>query len=329
MQKKNGYHSIFLEAYEKKPLSALLIPPLRQMLFQLDQGSLNERVKRGLRTLKSFLDRVKVKYQDIEISMDIEPEKGLADSGDIENDIPVLLEAIAEAALDKKTVIALIIDELQYLKEKELSALIMAIHRISQKQLPMILIGAGLPQLVGLCGRSKSYAERLFDFPQIGPLEKKDAFTALQTPVKALGVCFMKEALEGIMSKTQGYPYFLQEWGYQCWNLSEDDRIGLGVIEKATKESIKRLDEGFFQVRFDRLTPTEKKYLRALADLGSGSQRSGNIAEMLKVKPQSVAPIRNNLIKKGMIYSPSHGDTEFTVPLFHEFMLRVMPENTV
>ena len=171
---KNGYHSILVEAYEKKPLSALLIPPLRQMLFQLDQGSLSEKVKRGLRILKSFLNRVKVKYQDIEISMDIEPEKGFADSGDIENDIPVLLEAIAQAALDKKTAIALIIDELQYLKEKDLSALIMAIHRISQKQLPMILIGAGLPQLVGLCGRSKSYAERLFDFPQIGPLENTD-----------------------------------------------------------------------------------------------------------------------------------------------------------
>lgn len=234
---------------------------------------------------------------------------------------------IAEAALDKKTAVAIIIDELQYLSEIELSALIMATHRISQKQLPLVLIGAGLPQLVGLTGRSKSYAERLFDFPKIGPLEKKNAFIALQEPVKAFGARFSEEALNEIVFKTKGYPYFLQEWGYQSWNLAKSHNIHLDIIKEATKKSLERLDEGFFRVRFDRLTPSEKKYLRALANLGAGSQRSGNVADILRLKPQSVAPVRNNLIKKGMIYSPSHGDTEFTVPLFDQFMLRAMPED--
>ena len=321
---KSHYSSIFIEVHEKRNLPALLTPHLRRVLFELDKGSVNIKVKKSLRILKSFLNAIKIKYHDIEIGLDIDPERGFADSGDLETDMPVLLEAIGEAAADKKMAIAIIIDELQYLSEIELSALIMAIHRISQKQLPIILVGAGLPQLVGLAGRSKSYAERLFDFPQIGALDKKDAFYALQEPVKPFNVHFEITALDEILSQTKGYPYFLQEWGYQAWNLSESPRITLDAIRQATKQSLKRLDESFFRVRFDRMTPSEKKYLLALAHCGQGPQKSSDIADLLKVKPQSVAPIRNNLIKKGMIYSPSHGDTQFTVPLFEDFMKRVM-----
>jgi hypothetical protein len=236
-----------------------------------------------------------------------------------------LLEAIAEAAVERKTTVAIIIDELQYLSEHEMSALIMAIHRIAQKRLPLALVGAGLPQLVGLTGKSKSYAERLFDFPNIGPLRKADAIAALRGPANEQGVDITDEALAEIMHQTQGYPYFLQEWGYQAWNLSKQSPIDLLAIQQATKESISRLDESFFRVRFDRLTPREKEYLYALAILGKGTQRSGDIAEKLAVSPQSVAPIRNSLIKKGMIYSPAHGDTDFTVPLFGDFMKRIMP----
>lgn len=322
---KNDYYSIFIEAHENKNLVSLLTPYLRQILFDLKRGSFSKKVNKGFRIFKSFLNAVKIKYQGVELELDIDPERGFADSGDIEADLPVLLESIGEAISDKQKAIVIIIDELQYLSEIELSALIMAIHRISQRTLPVVLIGAGLPQLVGLTGRSKSYAERLFDFPKIGPLGKTDAFHALQEPVKTLGVSFKHTALEEIVSKTEGYSYFLQEWGYQSWNLSQSPQITLEVVKKATEQSLQRLDEGFFRVRFDRLTPSEKRYLRALAELGSGSQRSGDIADLLKVKPQSVAPIRNKLIKKGMIYSQSHGDTEFTVPLFDGFMKRVMP----
>jgi hypothetical protein len=325
LAEQSGYKSILIEAHEKKPLIELLLPSLRHLLFQLDRMELmSEKVKKAFRVLKSFLSSIKLKLYDAEITLDIEPEIGTADSGDLEFDLPALLEAIAEAAQDRKTAVALIIDELQYLSEHELSALIMSIHRIAQKRLPLALIGAGLPQLVALAGRSKSYAERLFDFPRIGPLMDPDAIIALREPVQLQGVDFSDEALTEILLQTKGYPYFLQEWGYQAWNLAMQSPIDLATVHRATKASIARLDESFFRVRFDRLTPREKEYLYALAILGSGAQRSGEIADKLKANPQSVAPIRNNLIKKGMIYSPAHGDTDFTVPLFGDFIMRVM-----
>lgn len=322
----HGFKSTLVEAHEGKSLAALLLPPLRQILFSLDQmKNLNQKVKRAFRVLKSFFQGVKLKTHDIEISLDVDPEQGAADSGDLESDLPVLFEAIAEAAQARETAVSIIIDEIQYLTEKEFSALIMAIHKISQMQLPLVLIGAGLPQLVGLAGRSKSYAERLFDYPRVGPLNYSDAILALQEPVREQGAHFTEEALHEIITKTEGYPYFLQEWGYQSWNLAKVEEIGLDTVQEATQSSLQRLDESFFRVRFDRLTPSEKKYLRILAELGKGSHRSGDIAEKLGVKPQRVAPIRNSLIKKGMIYSPAYGDTEFTVPLFDDFMRRTMP----
>ena len=322
------FKSILIEAHEGKSLAALLLPPLRQVLFSLDQmENINQKVKRGFRVLKSFFNGIKMKVNDVEISLDIDPEIGSADSGDLESDLPVLFEAIAEAAAARKTAVAIIIDEIQYLSEKEFSALIMAIHRISQKQLPLVLVGAGLPQLVGLAGQSKSYAERLFDYPVIGPLKREDAIVALQAPVKEQGIMFTDEALDEVISKTEGYPYFLQEWGYHSWNLAEGSEISLSAVKEATAVSLRRLDESFFRVRFDRLTPSEKRYLRALAYFGNGSHRSGDIAEKLQVKSQSVAPTRASLIKKGMIHSPSYGDIEFTVPLFDDFMRRVMPNN--
>lgn len=323
-----GYKTVFIEAHENKPLATLLLPPLRQLLIALDRmANLSEKVKRGLRVLRSFLNGVKLKYQDIEIGIDIDPEPGVADSGDLEADLSALFIALGEAAADRATAVALLIDELQYLDEKELGALIMAMHQIAQRQLPIVLLGAGLPQLVALSGRAKSYAERLFQFPELGPLQKEDAAAALQEPVREQGVRFTDEAIQEIIVQTQGYPYFLQEWGYQAWNLAAGLDIDQVTVNLATQESIVRLDANFFRVRFDRLTPREKDYLRAMADLGDGTQRSGDIAEHFGVKVQSVAPVRNGLIKKGMIYSPAHGDTAFTVPLFGDFMKRIMPES--
>jgi len=322
----SSYKTVFIEAHENKPLPALLLPPLRQLLIALDRmANLSEKTKRGLRVLKSFFNGVKLKYQDIEIGVDIDPEPGVADSGDLEADLSSLFIAVGEAASDRGAAVALIIDELQYLDERELGALIMAMHQIAQRQLPVVLIGAGLPQLVALSGRAKSYAERLFQFPELGPLQAEDAAAALQEPVLEQDVRFTEEALQEIIAQTQGYPYFLQEWGYQAWNLADHSPIEADTVRQATRDSIVRLDANFFRVRFDRLTPREKDYLRAMADLGDGPQRSGDIAEHLGVKVQSVAPVRNGLIKKGMIYSPAHGDTAFTVPLFGDFMKRIMP----
>jgi AAA ATPase domain len=327
MADAQGYHSLLIEAHENKPLPLLLLPPLRQTLFALDRmQNVSQKVKRGLRVLRSFIGAVKVKVGDAEFGLDIDPETGSADSGDLEADLAELFVAIGEAAADRDTAIAIIIDELQYMTEAEMSALIMAIHRVSQRSLPLVLIGAGLPQLVGLAGKSKSYAERLFVYPEIGALSLEDASSALQGPVQTQGVSFTPEALAEVYRVTQGYPYFLQEWGYQSWNMAEHSPIDLALIQKTTVASTARLDQSFFRVRFDRLTPREKDYLCALAEMGTGNQRSGAVADRLGVKVQTIAPLRSSLIKKGMIYSPAHGDTAFTVPLFDQFMLRTMPD---
>ncbi len=326
MAEAAGYRAVLIEAHEGKPLAALLLPSLRQLMIALDRmANISQKAKRGLRVLKSFFNGLKLRYHDIEIGLDIDPEEGTADSGSLEADLSEVFVALGEAAADRGAAVALIIDEMQYLSEEELGALIMAMHQVSQRQLPIVLVGAGLPQLVALSGRSKSYAERLFQFPEVGALPPADAAAAVQEPVLAQGVHFSDAALEELIRQTRGYPYFLQEWGYQAWNLAPHSPIGVEVIRAATDASIRRLDANFFRVRFDRLTPREKDYLRALAELGDTAKRSGEIAERLGVRVQSVAPVRNSLIKKGMIYSPAHGDTAFTVPLFADFMKRTMP----
>jgi GTPase SAR1 family protein len=320
-----GYKSALVEAHEDKTLPALLAPPLRKILYSLDLvENAGNKVKRGFRVLGSFVKGLKAKIGEVEFGLDT--EAGTADSGDLENDLPELFVAIGEAAQDKKTAVALCVDELQYLSEPELSALIMAIHKINQRNLPLIVVGAGLPLIAGMSGKSKSYAERLFDFPPVDRLSSQDAASALQSPVRARNVEFAELAILQVVEATQGYPYFLQQWGHEAWNLAERSPITVADIDKASAAAIRKLDEGFFRVRFDRLTSREKEYLRALAGLGDGPQRSGDIAETLGVKPQSVAPIRSSVIKKGMIYSPRYGDTEFTVPLFDKFMIRTMPD---
>ncbi len=322
-----GYRTIMVEAHENKSLAALLVPPLRQLLFSLNRlAGAGDKVKRGLAVLKGFMDGVKVSLGDIEFGLDIDPEKGTADSGDLESDLPGLFLAVAEAAEERALPVALLIDELQYFNEKELSALIMAMHRMQQKQLPMILIGAGLPILPRLAGESKSYAERLFDFPDIGALQETDATKALHDPVKAAGVEFEPAALKEIFRVTEGYPYFLQEWGYQSWNLASASPITVAVVKEASDIAVQRLDKNFFRVRFDRLTPSEKRFLRAMAGLGPGAHRSGDIADALGLQLNSIGPVRAKLIQKGMIYSPAHGDLAFTVPLFDGFMLRAVPQ---
>ncbi len=319
-----GYKTIFIEAPENRRLPDLLAPKLRTLLLALDRSEfVVDKVKIALRTLKSFASAFKISFQGADIGLD--PEIGYADSGDLEEDLPVLLVAIAEAAFARHAAVLVVMDEMQYLNENELSALIMAMHRIAQKQLPLVLIGAGLPQLVGLAGKSKSYAERLFDFPIVGELNKMDAKKALVEPVEREGVKLDNKAFEEIFRITEGYPYFLQEWGYQAWNTAPHSPISKEDVAITTPKVIEKLDESFFRVRFDRLTPKEKEYLRAMAELGPGPHRSGDIAAILNVRVQAVGAVRDSLIKKGMIYSPIHGDTAFTVPLFDQFMKRISP----
>ena len=188
-----------MEAHEDKSLAALLVPPLRKLLFELDrEAGAGDRAKRGLAVLKGFMNGVKIFLGDIEVGLDIDPEKGTADSGDLESDLPNLFVAVAEAAEERNIPVALLIDELQYFSHKELSALIMAMHKMQQRQLPMVLLGAGLlilPILPGLAGESKSYAERLLSFPDIGALSEPDAIKTLQDPTQDAGVDFEIAAL--------------------------------------------------------------------------------------------------------------------------------------
>jgi len=327
LAKADGYHTIAIEAHEDKPLGPLIAPPLRSLLFELDRiAGAGDKAKRGLRVVRSFLGALKVTYQDISIGLDVDPEQGSADSGDLEIDLPNLFAAVAEAAEERKSVVAVLIDEIQYFNQKELGALIMAMHKVQQRQLPLVLLGAGLPILPGLAGESKSYAERLFSFPEVGALSEEESAKALRDPAQAAAVAFEPLALREVFQLTKGYPYFLQEWAYQSWNLAPTNSITLEVVNNATATVIPRLDKNFFRVRFDRLTPSEKRFLRAMAELGPGAQRTGDIAESLGVKITSLGPIRAKLIRKGMIYSPEHGDMAFTVPLFNEFMIRAIPE---
>lgn len=319
-----GAHAVLIEAPEDGNLRQLLAREARRVLLQLDRaGALSQAVKRALRVFKSFSVTVGPDGS-VSAGVDVDAEIGAADSGNLADDVTDLFVALGEAAKDRQTALVVAIDELQYLSVDELGALIMAIHRTTQLQLPVVLVGAGLPQLPGLAGNAKSYAERLFTFPEIGPLARDEGRLAVTRPAESEGVRIEAAAVDAILDHTHGYPYFLQEWAYETWNVAAGESIQLSDVERAAPRVIDKLDTNFFRVRFDRLTPTEKKYLRAMAELGPGPHRSGEIAREYGAKVESVGPMRSALIKKGMIYSPSHGDTAFTVPLFDEFLTRAV-----
>lgn len=323
---QSGLQTMRIEAPEDRSLPGMLAPELRQALIRLSRvEKARDLARRALRGLAGFVGALKMKYEDIQVGLDLEPEPGLADAGDLEHDLQSLLEAAGKAAKAADTALVIFIDELQYVPETELAALITALHRVNQRQLPIVLVGAGLPQLRGRTGKAKSYAERLFDFPEVGSLPADDARIALANPARAEGVEFDAIALDRIVKDTGGYPYFLQEWGKHVWDVATESPITPANVETASESAVASLDESFFRVRFDRLTPSEKRYLRAMAELGPGPHRSGDIADVLDRKVTSLGPVRSKLIAKGMVWSPSHGDTAFTVPLFDEFMRRIMP----
>lgn len=315
--------TVLIEAPEDKSLPAMLLPALRSALVKMSR---TEAIKAGagtlMKRLAGFARALKFKYEDIEFGLD--GGDGLDGSGDLETDLTDLFTEVGEVAKANKTAVALLIDELQYIPEDQLGALIAAIHRANQNQLPVMLFAAGLPQLLGLAGRAKSYSERLFEFVPVDQLDADAAQAALCRPAERENVRFTTEAIQEILSQTHGYPYFLQEWGKHSWDMAVTSPITQDDAGRATAAALAELDASFFRVRFDRLTPAEKKYLRAMAELGPGPHRSGDIADKLGKKVTTVAPTRNSLISKGMLYSRSHGDTAFTVPLFDGFMKRIM-----
>jgi Cdc6-like AAA superfamily ATPase len=317
----HNYLTSFIEAPEDKKLVELLYPKIHQVLRKL---SLVEAAKAAthaaMRALRSFAGAFNISVGDFEVSVD--PDPGVADSGNLEYDITELFLKVGEAARAAGRGWALLIDEVQYLNRDELGALIVAIHRINQKGLPVLMFGAGLPAIAALSGDAKSYAERLFIFPKVDALSNDDAATAIRQPIEDEGETIDKDLLDKIVALTRGYPYFLQEWGHQVWNASPNSPIAINCIEAAEAEALRRLDEGFFKVRIDRLTPKEKEYVIAMAKLGSGPYRSADVADILGEKLTTLGPRRAQIIAKGMIYSPAHGDIAFTVPMFDEYLKR-------
>jgi hypothetical protein len=321
-----GFAAVGIEAPEGRSLPALLAPALRAALLRLSRGdAMKAKLGDAMNALGNFARSLKLKYGDIEVGIDAAAPRGVADSGELELDLADLCIAIGEAAKERGTALVIAIDEIQYVPEEQLAALIAALHQVSQRQLPVTMLAAGLPQLVGQTGRAKSYAERLFEFAPIDRLGEEAARDALCKPAAKERVTFEDAAVKEIITQTQGYPYFLQEWGKHSWNIADGSPIDERDARQATIAALAELDASFFRVRFDRLTPAEKRYMRAMAELGAGPHRSGDIAEKLGRKVTTVAPLRNSLIGKGMIFSQSHGDTAFTVPLFDGFMKRTIP----
>ncbi|MDE0312719.1 MAG: AAA family ATPase [Caldilineaceae bacterium] len=321
---EEGALADFIEVGSNEPLPRVVIATLRSILLKLDRiRGVSEHVKKGLRVLKSFVGSVTVKVEGIEFSVDVDGEPGVADSGTLSRDLAEVFVAAGEAARARRSSIVILIDEIQNLPTEDFEALIMAVHRVDQKRLPLLVVGAGLPHLVRLSGSAKTYAERLFEYPDVGPLEPCDARRALVMPAARAHVEFEEDAISAVVNETQGYPYFLQEWGYQVWNTVRGSPITAEDIERSSATVIERLDRNFFRSRYERLSDPQKAYLYAMAMCGPGPHRTGEIAKALGKSSQQLGPTRDALIIGGMIYSPRYGYAAFTVPLFDAFMKRI------
>ena len=316
-----GYFISKIEAPEQQSLARLLYPEMRKVLRSLSTiDAAKQLAMYGLKGLRGFASIFKIDVGGAEIS--IEPEPGLADSGDLQFDLPDIFTAIGKAAQAGSKGWVLLIDEVQYLAESDLSALIVAIHRMSQEGLPVIMVGAGLPQIARLAGEAKSYSERLFLYPGVGPLDQAAARLAVGKPIADEEADIAPDALSEIVIRTHGYPFFLQEWGSKVWDNAVGPEITKQEVDEAYTETLASLDEGFFRVRLDRLTPKETEFVSVMASLGDGPYAMNDIARVLDKKLSSLGPVRANIISKGMIYSTDHGYLDFSVPLFADFMRR-------
>lgn len=321
LAESHGHLSAFVEAPEDQGLAEFLYPKIHRTLRQLSMmENAKAKAHTAMRALRGFASAFKIAVGDASLSVDL--EAGSADSGILEYDLSDLFVRIGEAAQSGRKAWTLLIDEVQYLSTTELAAIIVAIHRTNQKQLPVVFFGAGLPQIAALSGEAKSYAERLFNFPTVGPLDRASAISAIRQPIENEQESIADDALETLVDQTKCYPYFLQEWGYQAWNAADESPIDKTDVANASSAALRRLDDGFFRVRFDRLTPKEREYVFAMASLGKGPYRSSDVAEVLGEVVQALGPRRAKIINKGMIYSPAHGDIAFTVPMFEDYLQR-------
>lgn len=322
---KLGFLTIELEIMERgKSLPEILVPELRAKLFQLDNiESAKDAVHRAWQAFAGFLKHVELTYKDLEIK----PLAGLADSGQLDYDLKDLLLAVGEAAQAANTVLVLFIDEFHAAPKAELTALIQALHKCAQESLPVSLIGAGLPQLRAIAAEAKTYTERMFLYVTIDALDENSATQALREPALKHDVQYDENAIKKVFQKTQGYPYFIQEWGAVLWDNTENPHITVQDIDDAEHKVQAKLDDSFYRVRLDRVTEKEKEYMLSMAKLGNhASYKTREIASAMNKKQQDTSSLRDSLIRKGMIYAPSYGEVAFTVPLFGAYLLRELGE---
>lgn len=316
-----GCQTAMFEADPDKPLAAQLAPQLHRTLLRLDRiKRAGAELNNAFGALRAFVSVFKVQLGEMEFGLSTAPA-----TGDLTIDLTDLFVAIGEAAQKRDTVVVILIDEIQYIQKADLSALIMALHKISQRQLPLLLFGGGLPQLAKLAGDSKSYAERLFDYPPIGPLDADSARLALAAPAERENVLYAKDALAYVVEQTGRYPFFLQVWGAHCWEAAAKSPVTLADAKQASASAIAALDEGIFKVRLARLTERQKSYAQTMAEFGAEPINSSDVARKLGLSLSQAAPIREELIKKGMAYSPERGLIGFTVPKFDDYLRRAMP----
>lgn len=314
------YATSVIEADFNRPLPQLLVPQLFRLLLKLDRvKNAKQHAANALKSLRSFAAAFKIKVGEVEVG--VEEAKA---TGDLALDLTDLFLEIGKAAQAAKTAVVVLLDEVQSLSSKDFGALITALHKVAQRQLPVMFVGAGLPQLPKLAGEAKSYAERMFDFQTIDRLDEKSATEAVVEPARAASVTFTKDALAAILKETKGYPYYLQEWGKHSWDVAPSSPITVKHVAEATQLAIATLDNGIFASRIQRMTERQQEYARAMAELPLPA-RSTDVARKLGLTSEQAAPTRDELIKKGIAYSPKRGLIDFTVPLFDACLRRLIP----
>jgi AAA ATPase domain len=322
LARESGWTTVEAEITKNSDFGDRMANLARRAFLQLaPRDRWKERAARAAAVLRSFQMTLR-SDGSVSAGFDVEPAAGLADSGHLDEDLTDVFVALGEAAQEQGSGVVFLIDEVQFLKAAEFEALIAAIHKTVQRQLPITLVGAGLPQLPRLASEAKSYAERLFKFPVIGRLSDDQAVAALAEPAKLLGLDFEAAALSAVVDFTEGYPYFLQEFGNTIWNQVDGSPVTAADVSLARGAVEAKLDGGFFRVRIERTSELEQRYLRAMADLGSEPQAAKDVAAILGRTSQQVAPIRARLIEKGLLYTPGRGLAAFTVPQFDRFMRR-------
>lgn len=321
--RNSGWVTVTAEITKNEPFGSRMGSLVRRALFQVGpKASWSDKLRHAAGVLKSFSVTIS-SDGSVTAGIDVDAVEGMADTGNLADDLADLLVALGEAARETETGVAFLIDEVQFLRASEFEALIAGLHRTVQRQLPITLVGAGLPQLPRLAGEAKSYAERLFTFPRIGRLSPPQAEAALAEPAADLEVRFEPGAIDAIVDYTEGYPYFIQEYGKIVWDLApEGEAISRSVAEAAQRTVEAKLDESFFRVRAERTTDLELQYLRAMAELGGGEQTAGDVATVMGRTSEQLGPTRARLIDKGLLYTTGHGRGDFTVPQFDRYMRR-------